>query len=40
LLLIWVGILPSYAEKRVALVIGNNSYANLPSDHQLRKAVN
>src|SRR5579871_899345 len=34
------GALPSYAEKRVALVIGNDRYANLPADEQLRKAVN
>jgi formylglycine-generating enzyme required for sulfatase activity len=39
-LLICVGVLPSRAEKRVALVIGNDSYANLPADEQLRKAVN
>ncbi len=31
---------PAYAEKRVALVIGNNSYANLPANEQLQKAVN
>jgi hypothetical protein len=38
----WVclGVLPSYAEKRVALVIGNNVYSNLPADQQLQKAVN
>jgi uncharacterized caspase-like protein len=35
-----LGVLPSYAEKRVALVIGNNVYANLPADQQLQKAVN
>ncbi len=31
---------PACAEKRVALVIGNNSYANLPASEQLQKAVN
>ena len=35
-----LGVLPSYAEKRVALVIGNNVYSNLPADQQLQKAVN
>src|SRR5580700_2118806 len=34
------GVSPSFAEKRVALVIGNDRYANLPADQQLRKAVN
>jgi uncharacterized caspase-like protein len=29
----------AYAEKRVALVIGNDRYANLPDREQLRKAV-
>jgi hypothetical protein len=28
------------AEKRVALVIGNDRYVNMPADRQLRKAVN
>jgi hypothetical protein len=28
------------AEKRVALVIGNDRYANMPADRQLQKAVN
>ncbi len=32
-------ITPAYA-KRVALVIGNNSYPNLPDFRQLQKAVN
>jgi uncharacterized caspase-like protein len=32
--------MPSYAEKRVALVVGNDRYANLSADQQLRKAVN
>jgi sugar lactone lactonase YvrE len=30
----------AFAEKRVALVIGNNAYANLPARAQLRRAVN
>jgi hypothetical protein len=39
---LWVclGVFPSYAEQRVALVIGNNVYSNLPADQQLQKAVN
>src|SRR5829696_8538766 len=32
--------MPSMAEKRVALVIGNDRYDNLPPDQQLQKAVN
>jgi uncharacterized protein YjiK len=28
------------AEKRIALVVGNDQYANLPPDQQLRRAVN
>jgi hypothetical protein len=35
-----LGAMPSYAEKRVALVVGNERYANLPADQQLMKAVN
>lgn len=31
---------PVRAEKRVALVIGNDRYANLPAERQLQKAVN
>ncbi len=31
---------PASAQKRVALVVGNNSYSNLPADRQLRNAVN
>jgi Caspase domain len=31
---------PVYAEKRVALVIGNDRYVNLPANNQLQKAVN
>jgi uncharacterized protein len=34
------GAVPGHAEKRVALVIGNDRYTNLPADQQLRKAVN
>jgi TPR repeat protein len=30
----------AHAEKRVALVIGNDRYANLPADRQLARAVN
>jgi formylglycine-generating enzyme required for sulfatase activity len=33
-------VLPAHADKRVALVIGNDSYANLPAAEQLQKAVN
>src|SRR5215831_12863100 len=32
--------IPAHAEKRVALVIGNDRYANLPAERQLAKAVN
>ena len=32
-LVIFVGVLPSYAEKRVALIIGNDRYAELPQLH-------
>jgi uncharacterized caspase-like protein len=35
-----LGISSASAEKRVALVIGNDSYTNLPRDQQLLKAVN
>jgi hypothetical protein len=31
---------PAHAERRVALVIGNDRYANLPANEQLQKAVN
>lgn len=34
------GMAPALAAKRVALVIGNNSYANLSPERQLKKAVN
>jgi uncharacterized caspase-like protein len=30
---------PAHAEKRVALVVGNNRYANLPAHEQRQKAV-
>jgi Caspase domain len=30
----------AHAEKRVALVVGNDRYANLPAHQQLQKAVN
>jgi uncharacterized caspase-like protein len=33
-------VAPAYAEKRVALVVGNNRYANLGANEQLQKAVN
>jgi hypothetical protein len=39
-MLICLGVLAGHAEKRVALVSGNDRYANLPGDQQLRKAVN
>src|ERR1700730_7372711 len=31
---------PAYAQNRIALVIGNDSYPNLPADKQLAKAAN
>jgi hypothetical protein len=31
---------PAHAEKRVALVIGNDRYINLPANEQLQKAAN
>src|SRR5262249_25738765 len=34
-----VGV-PAHAEKRFALVIGNDRYPNLPATEQLQKAVN
>jgi len=39
-MLVGLGAVPGHAEKRVALVVGNDRYANLPKDEQLRKAVN
>jgi uncharacterized caspase-like protein len=32
--------LPAHAERRIALVICNDRYANLPATEQLQKAVN
>jgi hypothetical protein len=32
--------LPAAADKRIALVVGNDAYANLGADQQLRRAVN
>jgi formylglycine-generating enzyme required for sulfatase activity len=40
IMLALAGVLPAHADKRVALVIGNDSYANLPATEQLQKAVN
>ena len=40
LVLVCAGLRPGHAEKRLALVIGNDRYANLPANEQLRKAVN
>ena len=34
------GLVSAHAEKRVALVVGNNSYTNLPEAQQLKTAVN
>jgi len=39
-MLIIVGAGSSHAEKRLALVIGNDRYTNLPEDERLLKAVN
>jgi formylglycine-generating enzyme required for sulfatase activity len=39
-LTILLGLIPGHAEKRLALVIGNENYANLPAREQLQKAVN
>src|SRR5215470_15147819 len=33
-------VAPAHADKRVALVIGNERYANLSANEQLQKAVN
>jgi formylglycine-generating enzyme required for sulfatase activity/uncharacterized caspase-like protein len=33
-------VAPAHAEKRIALVVGNDRYANLPQSQQLQKAVN
>jgi formylglycine-generating enzyme required for sulfatase activity len=40
MMLIWLGAVPAHAEKRVALVVGNDRYVNLPAHEQLLKAVN
>ncbi len=40
LLLLTLGVAPGHAEKRVALVVGNERYANLSANDQLQKAVN
>src|SRR5262245_14499998 len=34
------GVSAAVADKRVALVVGNDLYTNLPADQQLRRAVN
>jgi hypothetical protein len=36
----WFGLGPGHAEKRLALVVGNDRYQNLPAEEQLKKAVN
>src|SRR4051812_14750860 len=35
-----LGLVSAQAEKRVALVVGNDRYANLSADRQLQRAVN
>ena len=35
-----LGAVPGHAEKRIALVVGNDRYPNLQADKQLEKAVN
>jgi Caspase domain len=35
-----LAVMPGYADKRVALVIGNDRYPNLPRERQLAKAAN
>src|SRR3954451_23275470 len=40
LLTLLVDLGPALAEKRIALVIGNDSYQNLPADRQSQRAVN
>ncbi len=37
---IWATALAAAAEKRVALVVGNDAYVNLAPDKQLKKAIN
>ncbi len=39
-LMLMCALAPAHAEKRVALVIGNNRYVNLPPTQQLQTAVN
>ena len=34
-----LAVVPAHAQKRVALVVGNDRYINLPADKQLRNAV-
>ena len=38
--LLFFAVSPALAGKRIALVIGNNQYANMSAEHQLQKAVN
>jgi len=38
-LLLCVAVVPGHAEKRVALVIGNDRCANLPVDQQLSRGI-
>jgi uncharacterized caspase-like protein len=40
MLAILLSLAPAQAERRVALVVGNDRYANLAADRQLQKAVN
>lgn len=35
-----LGLVPALASQRLALVVGNNEYPNLPAERQLQKAVN
>jgi hypothetical protein len=39
-LLLFAAVAQAHADKRVALVIGNDRYVNLPEHEQLQKAVN
>src|SRR5690349_24906250 len=39
-LVIVAGTAAGHAERRVALVVGNDRYVNLPAEQQLQKAVN
>jgi hypothetical protein len=38
--LLILAVSPALAGKRIALVVGNNLYANMSAEHQLQKAVN